>query len=193
MLTVVMLVFSGCNDSKVKADKTLTVVRDSMPLMRARDVLTLISDSGVTQYRVAAPEWVVFDKKERPCWIFPHGLHLEKFYTQMTVTAEVDADSAIYYNSEEIWILTGNVNAVNEKGEHFESEKLVLEQNNDRIHTDTKVKITQKDKIINGIGLESNQRLSKYTILKPTGIIPLDAEEDEENAGIPADSSKEGD
>lgn len=178
MLLVVMLIFMSCGRSKVETNKTLVVARDSMPLMHAWDVLTLISDSGVTQYRVEAKEWVVYDKRQRPCWLFPSGLHLEKFDTNMVVTAEVDADSAIYYNSEEIWVLMGNVSAVNEKGERFESERLILEQKQDRIYTDKNVKITQKDKIINGVGLESNQRLSKYTILKPTGIIPLDDEEE---------------
>lgn len=188
MLMVVMLILVSCGRSKVETNKALVVARDSMPLMQAWDVLTLISDSGVTQYRVAAKEWVVYDRRQRPCWVFPKGLHLEKFDTKMVVTAEVDADSAVYYNSEEIWVLTGNVNAVNEKGERFESEKLVLEQKQDRIYTDKNVRITQKDKIINGVGLESNQRLSRYTILKPTGIIPLD-EDEEEPRNVETDSN----
>ena len=56
----------------------------------------------------------------------------------------------------------------------FESEKLFVEQRNDRIYTDRFVTITQKERIINGIGLESNQKLTKYTILEPQGIIPIE-------------------
>ena len=70
----------------------------------------------------------------------------------------------------------GNVHAMNLDGEHFETDILYVDQKADRIYTDHKMKITQADKIINGVGFESNQRLSRYTILNPTGIIPIDEE-----------------
>ena len=38
----------------------------------------------------------------------------------------------------------------------------------------------EEDKIITGIGMESNQRLTKYRVLKPQGIIPLDEDEETE-------------
>jgi lipopolysaccharide export system protein LptC len=66
------------------------------------------------------------------------------------------------------------------EGERFESEILYVHQKEDRIFTDKFVKITQEDKIITGVGMESNQRLTKYRVLKPQGIIPLDEDEETE-------------
>ena len=74
----------------------------------------------------------------------------------------------------------GNVNAMNVEGEHFESELLIVSQNEDRVYTDKFIKITQKKRIINGTGFESNQTLSRYTILNPQGVFPL--EDNEESA-----------
>lgn len=183
-----MLCFVSCGP-KIKTNKQLVGERDSLAVMKARDVVTLISDSGITQYRVSAPAWLIYDKIKKPCWRFPSGLHLEKFDEDYEIYASVDADSAIYYNRSEVWILMGNVKAMNEDGEQFESERLIVEQNKDRIYTDTTVRITQKDKIINGIGMESNQRLTKYTILKPTGIIPLEEDSAAGAAESPATDS----
>ena len=42
--------------------------RDSLPVMDTRGVTTLISDSGVTRYRVNTEEWLIFDKKKPSYW-----------------------------------------------------------------------------------------------------------------------------
>ena len=34
--------------------------RDSLPVMDTKGVMTLISDSGVTRYRINTEEWLVF-------------------------------------------------------------------------------------------------------------------------------------
>ena len=44
--------------------------RDSLPVMDTRGVTTLISDSGVTRYRVNTEEWLIFDKKKPSYWAF---------------------------------------------------------------------------------------------------------------------------
>ena len=176
---IVILVLQSCSSS-VENTATLGVERDSAAVMKSYNVTTLVSDSGVTRFRVVTPEWLVYDKKAKPTWEFPQGLHLEQFDVDLKVHSEVDAKKAIYYTELEEWILSDSVYAVNVDGEKFESEILYVHQKEDRIFTDKYVKITQEDKIITGIGMESNQRLTKYTVLKPQGIIPLDEEEETE-------------
>ena len=53
--------------------------RDSLPVMDTRGVTTLISDSGVTRYRVNTEEWLIFDKKKPSYWAFEKGIYLEQF------------------------------------------------------------------------------------------------------------------
>ncbi|MBR2370341.1 MAG: LPS export ABC transporter periplasmic protein LptC [Paludibacteraceae bacterium] len=176
---IVILVLQSCSPS-VENTATLGMERDSAAVMKTYNVTTLVSDSGITRFRVATPEWLVFDKKAKPTWEFPQGLHLEQFDENLEIHSEVDAKKAIYYTELEQWILSDSVYAVNVEGEKFESEVLYVHQKEDRIFTDKFVKITQEDKIITGIGMESNQRLTKYRVLKPQGIIPLDEDEETE-------------
>ena len=173
---IVILVLQSCSSS-LENSASLGVVRDSAAVMKTYNVTTLVSDSGITRFRVRTNEWLVFDKKANPAWDFPQGIHLEQFDENLEIHSEVDAKKAIYYTELEQWILSDSVYAVNVEGEQFESEILYVHQKDDRIFTDKFVKITQKDKIITGIGMESNQRLTKYKILKPQGIIPLDDDE----------------
>ena len=172
---IVILVLQSC--SSVENTASLETERDSVAVMKSYNVTTLVSDSGITRFRVNTPEWLVYDKKAKPTWEFPQGIHLEQFDQDLQVHSEVDAKKAIYYTELEEWILSDSVSAVNVEGERFETSILYVHQKEDRIFTDQYVKITQEDKVITGLGMESNQRLTKYTVLKPQGIIPLDEDE----------------
>lgn len=177
MQAIVILVLQSCSSS-VENTASLGGERDSAAVMKTYNVTTLVSDSGITRFRVKTNEWLVFDKKAKPAWEFPQGLHLEQFDENLEIHSEVDAKKAIYFTELEEWILSDSVYAVNVEGEKFETEILYVHQKEDRIFTDKFVKITQEDKIITGVGMESNQRLTKYKVLKPQGIIPLDEEEE---------------
>ena len=63
-------VTTSCKDdsSLDTADVDTSVV---IPTMLTRDVETLISDSGVTRYRIVTPIWYVYDEVEEPYWRFP--------------------------------------------------------------------------------------------------------------------------
>ena len=173
---IVMSVLTSCSDRVAEGD-SLSAPRDSLPVMSTRDMVTLISDSGVTRFRVSAPVWYVYDRAAEPYWLFPKGLHFDRFAEDMTVFAEVDADSAIYYNQLEKWILLGHVHVMNVNAETFDSEKLIVEQKDDRVHTDQFITITQKKRIINGVGFESNTGLTRYTILNPNGVFPIEEQD----------------
>lgn len=51
--------------------------RDSLPVMDTKGVTTLISDSGITRYRVNTAEWLIYDRKKPPYWAFEKGIYLE--------------------------------------------------------------------------------------------------------------------
>lgn len=168
-----MLFLSSCSDDKLEiTDKKKS--RESLPRLTAANISTIISDSGVTRYRITTAEWKVFDKTPKPYWIFPKGISFERFDELYKVDAQMKSDKAIYLEQEALWEFKGNVKAKNLKGENFETEQLFWDERNERIYSDKKIKITQKTKIINGIGFESNPDLSQYVIRNPQGVIPLD-------------------
>ena len=61
---VMLLLFPSCGGKKKITGDAITE-RDSMAVMQTSGVTTLISDSGVTRYRVNTEEWLGFDRKNR--------------------------------------------------------------------------------------------------------------------------------
>ena len=64
---VMLLSFSSCGGKKKTVGDAITE-RDSLPMMKTLGVTTLISDSGVTRYRVKTEEWLMFDRKKPSYW-----------------------------------------------------------------------------------------------------------------------------
>ena len=172
---VMLLLFSACSGRHKDMGAAITE-RDSLPVMDTKGVMTLISDSGVTRYRINTEEWLVFDRKNPPYWAFEKGVYLEKFDSIFQVEASIKADTAYFFNKEELWKLMGNVHIQNLKGEQFDTELLYWDQRAQRIYSDEFIRIEQPDRIITGHGFESNQQMTVYTIRKPEGIFYVDEE-----------------
>ena len=179
---VMLLLFSACSGRRKDLGNAITE-RDSLPVMDTKGVMTLISDSGVTRYRINTEEWLVFDRKNPPYWAFEKGVYLEKFDSVFNVEASVKADTAYYYEKQKLWKLMSNVDIQNLKGERFETDLLYWDQNKHTIYSDQFIRIEQPDRIITGHGFDSNEQMTIYTIRKPEGIFYVD-----DDATAPADS-----
>ena len=66
-VVVMLLLLSSCG-GKQKAMGEAITERDSLPVMTTLGVTTLISDSGVTRYRVNTEEWMMYDRKKHFCF-----------------------------------------------------------------------------------------------------------------------------
>ena len=168
--------FSACRHGE-KLQEEQTRPREEIPALITDTISTLISDSGVTRYRIEAPQWLVYDKTEPPYQEFPKGIYLEQFDFDLSVQASLKSDYAYYNEREQRWTLQGNVHALNRKGEQFDTPELIWDQQTHRVYSDSSIHITREKSIIEGIGFESNEEMSKYTILNPTGVFPVDEEE----------------
>jgi LPS export ABC transporter protein LptC len=173
VLLATVILFLGACTSSLQNDAP-KVDREMMPVLKSYGVTSVVSDSGVTRFRFNTPVWYVYDKAEEPFWDFPEGVHFEQFDTDLNVYAEVDADTAIYFTTQQKWTLSGNVKAKNVAGELFESERIYIDQKTEKIYTDRFIKITQQQRVITGVGFESNHTLTQYTITKPQGIFPIE-------------------
>ncbi len=162
----------GCNDEK-KIDVASRLKPETMPSMMTRNVSTLISDSGVIQYRIVAPIWKVFDNSADPYWIFPEGLYLQKYDRKFNVIATVAADSARYFKNRKLWRLEGNVELTKAPNDLFLSQRLFWDQRFNEIYSDTFIHIENATHVLEGIGFRSNERLTNYRIIKPQGIFPI--------------------
>lgn len=145
----------------------------NMPSMTTVNVATLISDSGITQYKIVSPLWNVYDEVDTPYWSFPKGIYLQKYDRKFNVIASVAADSAKFFRLQNLWKLDGNVELKKEPGELFLTQQLFWDQRRNRLYSDSFIHIETPERMLEGHGFESNDRLTKYSIRKPTGIFPV--------------------
>lgn len=169
------LVISACKheDPLGVADK---INPKNMPTMTTHNVMTIISDSGIPQYRLVCPAWYVYDNIDTPLWILPQGPYLEKFDPDYNIVFSVAADSAVNNRLTQQWFLYGNVE-FNETPELLIlTPYLVWDQREQKIYSDSFIHIEQPDKIIEGYGFEgyTNSRgtLQSYQLRKPTAVLP---------------------
>ncbi len=146
---------------------------DSIVSMLTRDVTTLISDSGMTRYRISTKLWLVYDEARRPNWRFPNGLFLEQFDNNFKVEATIRCDSAIYFKAEKLWRLDGDIVIRNAKKELIETEQLFWDQALHEVRSDSFVHIERADRILEGYGFRSDEQLRNYMLNKPSGIFPI--------------------
>ena len=174
MLVFLSLLSVSCRRGEMKIEReALQADRSQVPILDANEVSTLISDSGITRYRINAERWQIFDKADPPYWNFEQGIYIEKFDEDLNVNASLRSDYAQYDEEAQIWRLEGNVYAVNQEGEIFETPLLFWNQKTERVYSDSAIRITRELSIIEGIGFESNQEMTKYTIKNPTGVFPI--------------------
>ncbi len=172
---VVIMLLLGISCKKNK-NKILHFEYDpeTMPTMITKDVITLISDSGITRYKLKADLWKVYDRAKEPYWFFPKGIYLERFDKEFSIEATVKADTAWSYRDKNLWQLKGNVEVENIEGDHFASEELFWDEKNDRVYSNKYIEIKTADAESKGYGFESNQKMTEYRIFRPhDGRIPF--------------------
>lgn len=182
MVVVMLLLLATSCGGDVKEVVVVAFDPEKSFTLKTTDVSTLISDSGITRYRLKAKEWLAFDKAKEPYWYFPKGIYVEKFDTLFQAEASIMADTAYNYQKKRLWKLIGNVKVESLEGKKFETSLLFWDQDKEKIYSDKYIRIEEKDKIITGIGFESNQEMTQYKIFNSTGIFPV--------SETPADSAK---
>ena len=169
---ITIMAVTACQEEK-KEFLSGRIDPETFPTMMTRDVETLISDSGITRYRIISPLWLVFDEAKVPHWRFPDGLNLEKFDDLMRREATVRCDSATYFKLEELWRLDGNVRIANVAKEKFLTNQLFWDQQNHKIYSDSFIHIEKSDRIIEGYGFVSDEQMTNYTVNNVSGIFPV--------------------
>lgn len=176
MLVAAPFVLQSCREDR-KIDVASRLNPGTMPTMTTINVSTLISDSGVIQYKIVSPLWTVYDQADTPYWNFPKGLYLQKYDPYFHVIATVAADSARYFKNQKLWRLDGNVELTKTPKDLFLSQQLFWDQQHGRIYSDSFIHIETATHVLEGIGFESNEHLTAYRVRKPQGIFPVNRDD----------------
>lgn len=173
LATVMFVLFPSCSGSNKNLADAISE-NDTLPSMTSIGVTTLVSDSGITRYKIVTEEWLIFDKKNPPYWAFEKGVYLEKFDTLFHIDASIKADTAYYYEKKKLWELKGNVQILSQRGDKFETQQLFWDEKKEKVYSDKFIRIEQEDKSITGYGFESNQELTEYEIKNTTGMFTIE-------------------
>ena len=173
LAAVMFVLFPACSGKDKKLTEAIAE-NDTLPSMKSLGVTTLISDSGITRYKIVAEEWLIYDKKNPPYWAFEKGVYLEKFDTLFRIDASIKADTAYYHEKKKLWELKGHVQILSQRGDKFQTDLLFWDEKKEKVYSDKFIQIEQEDKIIKGYGFESNQDLTEYEIKNTTGVFTVE-------------------
>lgn len=165
------MLFACSNDME-----TVSVIseEEELPTDVARGVHINYSDSGKTKMRLSSKVMETYEG-ENPYIEMPEGLRVRFYGSDGIIKSTLTANYAISYEKTEIMEARNDVVVVNAKGEQLNTEHLIWDQRKHKIISNEFVKITTDDKILFGEGLEADEKMNNWTILKPhDGIIYLD-------------------
>lgn len=184
-LCLALALFAASCREETKVNVASSLHPERMATMSTRDISTLISDSGVTQYRIVAPLWEVYDEVDEPYWRFPEGIYLRKYDRRFNVIATIAADSARYIRNEKLWRLDGNVEITKKPADLFLSQRVFWDQGKGIVYSDTFMHIENADHVLEGTGFVSNENFTSYRVTRPTGIFPAKDPRDQEGPAAP--------
>ena len=168
-----LLTVGSCKDDSTSVVSHATAP-ERVPTMTTTDVQTVISDSGNTRYRIAAPVWNMFEEAKAPHWTFPKGVTCEELDNNFNMVTSIKCDSAYFDKVKSLWTLTGNVRISNVNNDLILTDQLMWDQQAHKMFSDAFIHIEKQGRIIEGYGYESNERLTTYKLRQVEAIFPID-------------------
>ena len=160
----------ACSNGKSKLP-AVDVNVEELPMIHTEDIVSLISDSGITRYRLITKVWNMFKNDTASYWHFPEGVYVEQFDSIFNIKATIKADTAYYYESRSLWHGIGNVFIQNSDGVILETIELFWNEkapptSGYAIYTDKFAKVITADgKIMQGLGMHSDMAMSNAVFL----------------------------
>ena len=163
----ILILFCICSCLSHSKKATLLEYDGKFPDESSRNIEITMSEEGDVSFVVYAP---VMNKYlgDNPYMDFPEGISVSS-YSNGEKQSTLTADYAINYERTEIMEAHKNVVIVDLiKQESILTEKMVWDKRNKRIFSDVEVTQVKADGTMNkGEGFESNERFTKYVIIKP--------------------------
>jgi LPS export ABC transporter protein LptC len=131
------------------------------------------TDSAIVTFKVTAGKIDRYSDKEAPHDEFSDGVEVLSFDGNGNIESTILALRAVNYPEESRMEAIDSVTLENNEGKKLETELLIWNQKENRIHTDKHVKITTANEILFGEGLDAKDDFSSYEIRNITGRIKV--------------------
>ena len=160
--------FISCKES-IEKTAALSFV-DSLSTQTVRDMKAIETRFGKLYGSLEAPLMEAYTLLAEPYEIFPKGIKIMGYTPEGQLETEITANRAIHRTktSQERWEVYGNVVIINHiKNETMTTDTLYYDIANERIYTHSFVKMLSPQGLMQGYGMESDQRANSWVILRP--------------------------
>jgi LPS export ABC transporter protein LptC len=166
MATIAIVSIFGCrNDIAVVNSLTL---KDKSPVRITEDIHFFISKEGVVdqEFLIKKLNNYAYPERYLEC---PDGFEIIAYHSNKTKRISLKADYGVSYEDRKIMEAKRNVVITNfSTGEIIETEHLIWNRNKKIIYSNRQIKQTLPDgSVYIGERFESNEDMTKYTIVKP--------------------------
>jgi LPS export ABC transporter protein LptC len=169
-----VLCWYGCKEPVYQsAEKP---VRDKKrPITHAYNVTYDYSELGKPRAKLSAHSAKEFlsEKAEESYTRLEHKLVIEFFDSLGLVESRLYADTAEIYDNQGMAVAWGNVIVTNNKGDRLETQKLRWRKKDQKIHTNSPVKIYTADEVLVGDSLVASTNFQQYKIYKIRGSLKV--------------------
>lgn len=164
----VALVVISCR-SRIKEAEKLDL--DQTPVQVVNDMFVVQTDKGQMQMRTEAPVMERYQNDTLEWELFPNGFITYAYDENGRLETEIKADKARHTKPTnggvEVWAAYGNVlvkNLIRE--ETMETDTLYWDRKNEKIYTDCYVRLLSPQGMMQGYGMESDQRARNSVLFR---------------------------
>ncbi len=171
ILYALILTVTSCQENDISKVKAMFNENDAD--VEVADSVNFIYKEGEYIRAIVTGKTIKRYTKTQNKLEFPDGL-LVKFFEQLNLISVLKADYAENNDAEQFIKVSGNVHMENSRYEIMETQELTWNIRNKKVFTDKPIKIKTIDNIIYGVGFDSDEDFSNYTIRKVNGIVAVD-------------------
>lgn len=140
----------------------------------ATGVRFLISQDGKVKAEVTSKEFIKNDQFRPPYMEMLKGIKVNFFDDSLRIESTLTARYARFYSQTQNILVKDSVVVINKDSTRLETEELIWNQQQQKFYSERPVKITGKNQITYGDGLEANADFTVFQIKRQRGIIPLE-------------------
>jgi len=163
----VALIFTSCNDNKIKPTIGNSIIDGQYPSQESWDSKILFSEEGKIKAVLYADHLTKFDDSQET---YLEGVKILFYNEEGVNTSVLTSDSGKVNDITKNMYAIKNVVAISDSGDTLTSDELLWVNEDQKIKTDKFVTIKSEEETIQGYGFESDQHLNNYVIYKITYI-----------------------
>ena len=171
LATAVLLACAACENDPAAVAAMFPDQRPEAEIIR--DFETVYSDSARVKVKVSGPQMLRVLEDSRMVQYFPAGAHIDFYDDEGALSSTLDCDYGVRYEADDRVLLRDSVVWESVAGDRLDTEELHWDAVEQRIYSDRFVRLRQADKLITGIGFESNQDFSRAKVLAIQGIVTV--------------------